>query len=281
MKLVALVITLALWLGVSGLRETTTTRLQNPIRLNLQYPDNVEITNDPIQEVSIVVSGDKRKIEDLKQSDLTVSLDLTDVPTGEEVVQLTPNDVNIGLPTGIKLTEIQPSKIVVKLEAVDERDVPVKAETVGSPAENYEVYSQTVVPAKIRVRGPASYTKSLEFISTDKIDLTARSEDFAVRQIPVSVTNPKATALERYVDVLFRIGEKRVEKTFVVPLKTDKITQKATVTLYGAQSAVDKIRSENLHFETAKTDSGANLPNLILPADIEELVGKRKIKPEK
>jgi hypothetical protein len=46
MKLVALVITLALWLGVSGLRAPITTRLNN-IVLQPRISNSLEITNSP------------------------------------------------------------------------------------------------------------------------------------------------------------------------------------------------------------------------------------------
>jgi hypothetical protein len=49
MKLVALVITLALWLGVSGLRAPITTRLSNVV-LQPRISNNMEITNTPVTE---------------------------------------------------------------------------------------------------------------------------------------------------------------------------------------------------------------------------------------
>ncbi len=268
MKLVALVITFALWLGVSGLRRATTTRLRN-ITLNLQVPNEVEITNAAVQEVDIVVSGDRDRIEQLNLRDLLVSIDLSDVPTGEKLIQLTPENVNVRLPTGIKLDEIQPNKIAVKLEPVEQRDIPVQAETDGSVAEGFEIYSETVVPSKIRVRGPSSFIKSLGFIMTDKINLDNRREDFIARQVPVNVSNPKANALDTVADVIFRIGEKRIEKQFAVFYKADKISRKASFTLFGAYSVIEKINPKMLHIESTKNDAGAEVLKLDLPPEIQ------------
>ena len=276
-KLVALVITLALWLGVSGLRATTTSRLRN-VTLNLQIPNDIEVTNAPVQEVDIVISGDKHKIESLNPRDLVVSLDLTDVPAGEKLVQLAPENVTLALPTGVKLEEIQPNKIAVKLENVEERDVFVQAETEGSVADGYEVYSRTILPAKIRVRGPASYVRSLNSISTDKINLTNRQEDFTAKQVPVNVLNPNANALDTVADVVFQIGEKRVEKSFIVPVKEDKAEKKASVVLYGARSVIEAVHSENLRVELVKSDSGEQSLHLDLPAEIQGQIEVRKLK---
>ncbi len=81
----------------------------------------------------------------------------------------------------MKLTEVQPSRIVIKLEAVEEKDVEVKVRSDGNPAYGYEVYSTSVLPPRIRVRGPASFIRTLQFVETDKIDLSNRKEDYSAK----------------------------------------------------------------------------------------------------
>ena len=93
MKLVALVITFALWIGVTGLSKPTQQRMSG-IPLTLRFSNNTEVTNSPNQEVDIVISGDKRKIDQINKNDLIISLDLTDVQPGDRVIQLTPDNVS-------------------------------------------------------------------------------------------------------------------------------------------------------------------------------------------
>lgn len=276
-KAIALFITIALWLGVTGLRAPTTARLRS-IPLNLRVANDFEITNSPVQEVDLVITGDKRKIDLLNPRDLVVSLDLTDVQAGERTVQITPENVSIELPTGVRLEEVQPNKIAVNLEAVEEREIAVRVETEGSIAENYEIYNKTVVPDKVRVRGPASFIKSLNFISTEKINLENRLENFTVRQVALNVSNPKVTLLDTVVDVSFRIGEKRIERLFVVPVQTGNENKTATVVLFGARSILESLKSENLLVGTIANEAGELVPNLILPAEIREQVEVRKLK---
>ena len=104
MKLVALGITLALWLGVTGLSTPTTQRLTS-VPLSLRFSNNIEVTNEPIQEVDLVVSGDKRRLAQINKNDLIVSLDISDVMPGDRVINLTPENVGVSLPTGVKLDE--------------------------------------------------------------------------------------------------------------------------------------------------------------------------------
>jgi len=276
-KAIALVITLALWLGVTGLRAPITTRVNN-VALKLRVSNDIEVTNSPVQEVDLVITGDKRKIDQLNPRDLVVSLDLVDVQAGDRTIQMTPENVNVELPTGIRLEEIQPSKIAVKLEMVAEREVAVKAETEGSVADGFEIYNQTILPQKVRVRGPESFIKSLDFVSTEKINLENRKQDFTAQQVPINIVNPKATVLDTVVDVVFKIGEKRIERLFIVPVQTETGVNMATVVLYGGRSILDFVKAENLEVEILKNEAGENSPRLILPVDIQEKVEIRKLK---
>lgn len=273
LKVIALLITVALWFGVTGLRAPTTARLRG-VPLNLRVSNDIEVTNSPVQEVDLVITGDKRKIELLNERDLVVSLDLTDVPAGERSVQMTAENVSIELPSGVKLEEIQPAKIAVKLEAVAEREITVQAVTEGAVAENSEIYGKTITPSKVRVRGPESFIKSLAAVSTEKINLENRSADFSVRQVALNISNPKVTVLDTAVDVAFRIGEKRIERVFTLPVQTDAGNRTATVTLKGGRSILDSLTTENMKVEW--TDDAP--PQIILPESVNELVETVKIK---
>jgi YbbR domain-containing protein len=276
-KVIALLITIALWLGVTGLRAPTTARFRS-VPLNLRVSNNIEITNSPVQEVDLVITGDKRRIDQLNPRDLVVSLDLTDVSAGERTVQIAPENVSVELPTGVRLEEVQPNRIAVKLEAVGEREVTVRAETEGAIADDYEIYNRVISPLKVRVRGPESFIKSLDSISTEKINLENRRENFTVRQVALNVVNPKVTLLDTVVDVGFTIGEKRIEKTFVIPVKTETGNKFATFVLYGGTSILESLKLENLPVEMVKNEVGEISPNLILPVEFQEQVEIRKQK---
>ena len=274
LKLTALVITLALWLGVTGLSTPTTKRLSVP--LNLSVSSNQQVTNMPQQEVEIEISGDKRKIDEMNRSLLAATLDLSDVPPGDRVVSLSPETVFVPLPQGIKLIDVAPSRIVVNLEAVEEKEIAVKAATTGEPAAGYEVYSITSIPARIRVRGPASVVEKLEFVRTEVIDIADRKADFTARQITVGTGDARAAVLDTVVDVVFRIGEKRLERHFdaAVVGETEKT---ATVVLFGPRTVLSKLRSDDLKVEMYLNERGEETPRLILPPDIQNILEVRRL----
>ncbi len=276
-KLFALLITFALWFGVTGLRTPITTRLSN-VTLKPRVSSNLEITNSPVTEVDLVITGDKRRIDQIYSENLIISFDLTDAAAGEQVIQLSPENVNIELPTGVKLEEIQPNRIAVRLENVLEREVSVRPEIEGAIAENFEIYSVTTLPQKVRVRGPESFVKSLDVASTEKINVENRQADFNVQQVPLNIVNPKVTLLDAVVDVIFKIGERRIERLFIVPVQSETENKRATVILYGARSVLDNLRQENIQVQIQKTATGQESPNLILPPGIQEQVEIRRLR---
>lgn len=274
MKLVALVITFALWVGVTGLSQPAVQRM-NGIPLALRYAENVDVTS-PIEELNIVISGDKRKIDQINKNDLIVSLDLTNEQPGDKVVQLTPSTISLPLPNGIKIDEISPRQITVKIEPLEVKEVPVNAVNAGQVAEGFEVYEQTVNPARIHVRGPANLVRPLAMVTTDKIDLTGKNTDFTARQISVNISNAaKVTPLEPLVDVSFRIGEKRIERSFSVPVSGDP-KRKVNVVLYGGRSLFENVKAEDLTVEMEKDGTGAERPTVTLPPQLVDQVEIRK-----
>ncbi len=277
-KVIALFITVALWLGVTGLRAPTTERLRD-ITLKSRVSDTIEVTNISVQEVDLLVTGDKRKIDQIKQENLIVVLDLTDVQAGDRTIQITSENVNVELPTGVRLEEVQPNKIAVKLETITEREIAVKVETEGTVPENFEVYSKTIAPQKVRVRGPESFIKLLDSVPTEKVSLENRREDFIAQRIPLNIADSKVTVLDtNVVDVAFRIGVKRIERLFTVPVQTATEKKTATVILYGGRSVLESLKAENLRVEIVKNEAGETSLNLVLPPEIQDKFEIRKLK---
>lgn len=276
LKLTALVITFALWFGVTGLSTPTTKRLTVPLVPSIAI--SVEIVNNPRETVDIVVSGDRRRVDQISSSDLVATLDLRDVAPGDWVIPLSPETVSVSLPQGVKLVEVQPNGIPINLESVEEKEVDVKVVLIGNPAPNYEVYSAAVLPPRIRVRGPASFIRTLENVGTDPIDIEGRSRDFTARQVPVGVSNPKASVLNTVVDVIFRIGEKRIERSFRIPISGAPFPiaglegKTAHFTLYGPRSPIMAAEADSFRIESSETGQ----PRLVLPPELENVAEVRK-----
>lgn len=273
-KLVALLITIALWVGVTGLSEVGSDRYKVP--LVLRTADNAEATNQPSDQVEIRISGDKRRLGQIRESDLRVMVDLTGLPVGNHTLTLAPDTVIMpDLPTGVRLDDITPKRMIVRLEAIEEKEVSVRVETQGAVPTGMEIYAETVAPARVRVRGPASYLRTLNSISTERIDISGKGVDFVARQVRLApLSNENASPADSFVDVNFRIGEERVERTFNIPVE-GAAGKRAQVTLFGGRSLFEGISAKDF---SASLEGSGEQPDVSLPSQLEGRVEVRKVK---
>ena len=276
LKLLALFITLALWLGVTGLSTPTTKRFSS-VPLNIDISSNAQIVNTPPQEVTIEVSGDKRKLDQINRATLSVSIDLSHFGPGDWVVTLSPDAVYVPLERGITLIDVAPGRIPVNIEAVEEKEIEVKSETTGTVAQGYEVYTSSAIPSKIRVRGPTSVVRVLDYVQTDRIDISGKKDNFTARQVAVSSPNPQAALLNTVVDVFFRIGERRIDRTFTIPINGEP-GKMATFTIFGLRTLLQKARADDFKVEMFLDENGELKPRLILPVELQDVAEMKDLK---
>ena len=79
---------------------------------------------------------------------------------------------NIRVPIGVKVMSVTPTAILIKLENVKRRDVPVRVETRGALPEGYHLSQVSVSPELVRLKGPESKMESVTEVSTVPIDIS-------------------------------------------------------------------------------------------------------------
>jgi len=272
MKLVALVIAITLWFGVSGLRTNTTARLKS-VALNIKLQNDMELTSASLAEVDLFVTGDKRKVDPLNPRDLVASLDLTGMSPGERIVQLTPSNVVVDLPTGVSLDSVEPTQIPVKLERIIIKDLPVEPSFIGSPDNGLEFYSFETTPKTVRVRGPEGILDGLTRLSSEKIDLRDRTETFSINQLNLTNDNQRVRLLAASVNLKVTIGPKRVTRTFEVSASIKGRNRTVVVTLYGPAKELTGLSPQDLRLVNADPES----LEVAIPQNLKASVEVRKI----
>jgi YbbR domain-containing protein len=275
LKLTALLITLALWYGVSVANKKGTATLE--AALTIRPPEGAVLMSTSQQTVRISVSGDDRSISNLyARKDLNVTADLTQSEPGDLTVTLTPGNVSIqDLPSGIKLDDIQPNRIVVSIEPLVKSELPIEPVITGEPAAGYEVYSVTVVPPRAHITGPKSFMESLGSVPTSAVDISGAKNSVVAHQVTVKVNNPRVTIVpDSIVDVTVSIGEKRVGRT----IDTTANGKRVSVALFGPKSAIAKLKPADLRVEISKGDDGSDVPQVILPESLRSSVEVRDVK---
>ncbi len=207
LKLLALAITLALWLGVTGQNKPVTLRVTG-VQLNFLQPNGMEISNDPPSTVDVVLTGSKDKLDRIGPRDLIANVDLSDQRAGERVIKLTLDRVKVELQEDVKIQSFHPASVPIRLEPVVELPVDVEVKFEGKLPEGYEVIGVNVSPAKVRLRGPADRVNALHKVITETVWLDGRKESFTIPRVEINIPNPKIELLDPVVDVRVEIAQR-------------------------------------------------------------------------
>jgi YbbR domain-containing protein len=282
LKLIALIISVGLWFAVTGQRKPTTIRLRN-VQLDFQLPNDMEVSNEPRRDIDITVSGSSSALENLNRRELVARVDVSGYRPGDRVVQLT--DKIIDLPSGIKVVKIEPNTVPLRLEPSVEREVEVEARREGNLPDGLELYSVTVTPARVRVRGPASRINTLQKAMTETIPLEGRRESFGIPQVAIDIPDQKLTVIDPVVNVRLEIGEQRIEKSFAgISVLTNNGSSvrpaQASVTLYGPKSVIEQLHPENVQLVLeVDDDGGVRHMRLQLPEGVPDSIQLRSTRP--
>lgn len=283
LKLIALIITLALWFGVTGQRAPVTVPLSG-VRLTFRLPPDTDISNEYRNEIEITVTGDKGYVDLLKERPPVATVDVSNYQPGERLIQLTPTKVQIDLPAGVKVEDVRPNSVTLRLEPRVEREIDVEPQFLGKLPEGYERRDVIITPQKIKVRGPASHINALEKASTEKIPLEGLTSDHTFTQIAIDIKDEKVSVVDSGVTVYLKIGEQRIEKSFDgAPVRVSSgetaRPEKASVTLFGDKSVIEALRPNDIQIFLDVAADGAITPRLVLPQNPQNRVELRSTKP--
>jgi len=208
LKLLALAITVALWLGVTGQNKPVTLRVAG-VQLNFLQPDGLEISNDPPGTVDVILTGSKDKLDRIGPRDLIANVDLSDQKAGERVIKLTLDRVKVDLQEDVKIQGFHPATVPIRLEPVVEVALDVEVKFEGKLPDGYEVIGVTVNPARIRLRGPIDRINALRKAITETVWLDDRRESFSISRVQINLADPKIDVLDPAVDIHVDVAEKR------------------------------------------------------------------------
>ncbi|MFL6229111.1 MAG: YbbR-like domain-containing protein [Pyrinomonadaceae bacterium] len=276
LKLLAVAITLGLWFAVTGQRAPATARLRR-VALHFVLPNDMEISNEPREEVDVMLRGGKQVLNNLRAQDAVVTFDASNFSPGERLVRLTPETVKLDVPEDmnpedVTIERVEPATVPLRLERRLEREVEVEPQLEGKVPAGYELLGVEARPARVRVRGPESHLNGLPRAPTETITIEGKTESFVASQIAVDLPDRKIVPLDAVVDVIIKIGEERLTRRFegvTVQLApgtqgATPLPQRATVELRGARSVVEKLRAADLVLVIEAGQDGALWPRLSL-----------------
>ncbi len=228
LKLLALAITIVLWLAVTGQNKPVTLRVSG-VQLNFLRPDGLEISNEPPSSVEVVLTGSPDKLDRIGPRDLVATVDLSDQKPGERVVRLSLDRVKMDLREDVKIKGFHPASIPIRLEPIIEMPLDVEVKFEGKLPEGYEVVAVSANPATVRLRGPSDRIKALRKAMTETVWLDGKKESFNLSHVEINIPDPKIDILDPAVDIHVEIAEKKRREARLTFATTDRSPYLASI----------------------------------------------------
>lgn len=181
-------------------------------------PDNkLSISNHYQKNISVKLEGARVFIESFKTEKRRIFKKLRSKKK-KQIVELGAGD--FGLPFGVKLVELSPRSINVRLEKKQSRLITVRPTFVGKVQENLIIENWQIVPREILVHGPKTAIGRIKNLFTRPIDLSQMVND----------ENTFSTSLDEIDDRLYLEGSRDISvKVRLRPKKANFTLRKVPI----------------------------------------------------
>lgn len=163
-KIVALLIALILWITVLGNKDQV---LNQMVKINFKLSKNRIIANSVTDRVQIQVSGSRLSLKKISKGIEPIEINLEDAKTGRTIVSI-PTD-RIALPFGAQILNVTPVNLVVDIDRIIARRIPVKV-SWDTDEEPSDIRVSHIRPSTIMVRGASSIINRIDEIWTEPLN---------------------------------------------------------------------------------------------------------------
>ncbi|HWR68930.1 MAG TPA: diadenylate cyclase [Desulfomonilia bacterium] len=203
-KCLALMLAIGLWFVFGYQKESIQRDYIVPIEYRRISPE-WEIEESRVTDATITLMGSSQAFRLFDPNSLKLSIDLSSLAEGRQVVKLSADMVNV--PSNLTLVKIKPDRITVTASHLYLRDIKISIETVGNPPEGYELKGLHVDPQYVSVLAPFALTGKKISIATEPIDLKGikTTQSVQVKLVPstskVRFKNNQTPVVNVIVDV--------------------------------------------------------------------------------
>ena len=201
LKLFSFFFAIFLWYFVVGEDKVDMT-LSIPVEI-VNLPQNLIISNQFTNQIEITVNGPRGLIRRITDRHISRAVDLSDAIPGTIVVKNTPE--TISLPSGVRLLRIKPTDLILQMDRLIQKNIPIIAVTTGKPKKGFELVSVKLDPPTIPMTGPQRILEKEKRFSTLPIDIQGFTHSFQI-----------ATSLDLSQDITDLLGETIVNANIVI-----------------------------------------------------------------
>jgi len=168
LKLLSLSFAIFLWFFVVGEDKVDMT-VNIPVEI-VNMPEALIISNQFKKNLEVTVNGPRSLIRRISSQHISRTIDLSGAKSGTIIIKNTLD--TISLPRGVRLLRIKPTDIILRLDQLIQKNIPIIANTTGKPATGYEVNQININPTFIPITGPQTILDNNEEFYTKPIDIS-------------------------------------------------------------------------------------------------------------
>ncbi|HMM37264.1 MAG TPA: CdaR family protein [Desulfovibrio sp.] len=186
---------------------------------------NVEMTNPPsgltirkgmVSTIEVRVRGPKGLVRGLDAKRLSYPLDVRQLKVGENLIDI--DAERMPFSRAFEVVEIRPNQVVLTVDRMAEKTVPVSAEWSGQVPADYRLLSKKVVPDEVTLRGPEGVLRRLTQAKATAV-VSYEEDPPEVWDENVSLTlPPEVSADPGLVRMILAFGVKTKELWIKIPL---------------------------------------------------------------
>lgn len=271
LRAIALLLAIGLWFFVNAGQRGALAPMRVPISYRA-LPAGLVIVNPRPDFVQIEVRGPSTLLSLLNPDRMVLRLDLSGVSMGQAVFRIGPELFNV--PRQTDVTRISPSQIVLDIDRLIDRQVPIHVSVQGQPAAGYRVALASANPSAATVHGPSRSVLHTDSVKTSPVEVSGAKADInqPVSLLPPSehVTILSPQTAEAAISISEIIAKREFRGLVVEVHDTDykvKVEpQRIAVTVRGP---INQISGLDLHSSVYVTAEDAEPGSHDLPVQIE------------
>lgn len=244
-KAASLALAVLLWFVIAGEKTSERGML---IAVELQnFPKDLELTGDPVNQVEVRLRASPSLIQQLGPGEISAQVDLQGLREGEHIIHLT--EASIRVPFGVKVVKITPSILSLEFERTLSRTVPIRPRLSGRPAAGFELAELRAEPAEVTIAGPKGRVQDVESAFTEPVSVEG-ARTSVTDQVSLGLEDPSLRIQgSPRVSVTARIRELHEKRVLTLPVELRGGTGSARpaqveVTLVGPVSVLKRLAAE-------------------------------------
>jgi YbbR domain-containing protein len=154
---IALALAVLTWYLITG-REKVEAWVDMGVEMS-NAPDGLIIRKGLISKIEVRVRGPKGLVRSLDRRKWTYSLDVSKLKVGENLVDI--DRERIPLSMAYEVVEVKPSRLILSVDRLARKEMPVVAEWRGELPKDYKLLEVKTVPELVEVRGAERQVRAM------------------------------------------------------------------------------------------------------------------------